>query len=102
MTVVTIVEGEVPREKQQDFEHRFHDLQNMDFPDGLLDTALLQDVHHPIRYRVETTWENSEKLNMFREKATVPLDVNIFKKVGVEPNIMEFNKNEELTVTCTP
>jgi quinol monooxygenase YgiN len=102
MTVITVVEGEVSPEKQHDFEQRFHDLEKIDFPDGLLDTTLLQDIHHPDRYCIETTWENMEKLEKMRSETNIPTAVDLFKQMGTEPEVSEFAKAEEFTVTCTP
>lgn len=94
--VVTILEAQLPVDRQDDLERTYRAAIAEQPPPGLVRSALLRDARDPSLWRIETLWESREALSAMRGTGT-PRGVLIFREAGAEPLLSVFDVVEELS-----
>lgn len=83
--VITVVEGEVPPERQESLVAAYEALR--DLPAGLLSSHLLQDAKRPELWQIVTVWESMEALERMRATEPVPAAIVVFRDAGATPAV---------------
>ena len=96
MTIITIVSGQVPENRQQEFEDEFSQFQDRYAPDGLINGKLLRDEENTTNYQIQTLWEERDDFERFREQNTPLPGVALFQKMGSQTTMKTFEVREEL------
>jgi heme-degrading monooxygenase HmoA len=101
MKVIAVIKGVVPQHQQRTFEEGFRQIKDKYIPDGLIKAKLLHDEDNPTQYQVESTWEDRDSFEKFREQTNPLPAVALFKQAGSQAEITVFDVTEELTPTLT-
>ena len=94
--VFTVLEAEVPAERQHDLQVAYRSAADDTFPAGLVRSTLLQSTDDRSRWRIETVWESRESLQAMRGQGT-PRGLLIFRAAGVEPSLTILEVADELS-----
>jgi quinol monooxygenase YgiN len=84
--VVTMVQGRVEPEQEQQFRDAFPADSVDDLPDFLLGTMLVHESGSD-RWAVVTLWRDRAALDEYRRSVDTPGAVAAFRAVGVEPEV---------------
>ena len=90
MQVMTVVEGKIPKARNQEFLSLYASVRDQAKPPGWKRSMLLQDTDNKDLFRISTLWESSEALEQMRKDSRVPFAVQIFRTHGAEPNVRIF------------
>ncbi|KCZ73258.1 hypothetical protein ANME2D_00321 [Candidatus Methanoperedens nitroreducens] len=87
MEVITIVEGNVPISKAEEFETAYASLKQETLSPGLIRSYLLRNSNNPEIYRIETVWESREALEKMRRSTQTPKAIELFQKIKATPHL---------------
>lgn len=91
--VVTVVAAHVAEERGSELRHSFAGA-TANMPPGILRTFLLR-VPEGHEWRILTFWRSRADLEAYRASVDVPEAIRVFRAVGSEPVIGEFDVLEE-------
>ena len=84
--VVTMVQGRVEPEQEQQFRAAFPAGSVEDLPDFLLGTMLVHESGTD-RWAIVTVWRDRAALDEYRRSVDTPAAVTAFRAVGCEPEV---------------
>lgn len=93
--IATILEAQVPPDRQADLMTAYRSAAVDVLPPGLVRSALQHSTTDPALWRIETLWESREHLDAMRGQGT-PRGVLIFRAAGAEPTLMIFEIADEI------
>ena len=95
MKIVTILEGRVAPERQEDFKKAYESI--IAVTDGIVPESsyLIQNKKEPEIWQIISVWESQELLEQMRASGEVPAGVRIFKEAGAEPELLIFEVQGE-------
>ncbi len=87
--LMTLLQAMVPRESWPELTRAYEGLLAETLPQGLEETALLQDAADPDSWAIASVWSSLEDVEAMR-KAGTPGGVLAFRAAGVEPQLRRF------------
>ncbi|HEX6207390.1 MAG TPA: antibiotic biosynthesis monooxygenase [Actinomycetota bacterium] len=96
--VVTVVAAHVAEERGSEFRHSFAGA-TADLPPGIVQTFLLR-APESHEWRILTVWRSREELEAYRAAVEVPEAIRMFRAVGSEPVMGEFDVLEQAVETA--
>lgn len=96
--VVTVVAAHVAEERASELRHSFAGA-TADMPPGILQTFLLR-VPEGHEWRILTVWRSRADLESYRASVEVPEAIRVFRAVGSEPVMGEFDVLEHAAETA--
>ncbi len=84
--VVTMVEGEVSRDRVADLIEAFPARSPDELGDSILGTMLVQDTDSD-RWRIVTLWRSMDDLREYRASVETPAAIEVFRAAGAEPHV---------------
>jgi hypothetical protein len=85
--IITVVEGKVPASKSAEFEATYASLKREPVTPGQVKSSLLRNGKDLEIYRIETVWQDREALEKMRSSPQTPKALELFRKIGVSPNL---------------
>lgn len=96
--VVTMVAAHVAEERGSELRHSFTGA-TRDMPPGILQTFLVR-VPGGHEWRILTVWRSREDLESYRATVETPEAIRVFRAVGSEPVVGEFEVLEHAAGTA--
>lgn len=96
--VVTVVAAHVAEERGSELRHSFAGA-TANLPPGILQTFLLR-VPGGHEWRILTVWRSREELESYRASVEVPEAIRVFRAVGSEPVLGDFDVLEHAVETA--
>ena len=94
--ILTILEAKLEPGRDSTLEAAYADLTSGARPPGLVRSELLRDVQDPLRWRIQTWWQDRQALEAMRAHGT-PGGILTFRAAGAEPTVSIFEVVDDLS-----
>lgn len=84
--ILTILEGQVQRERAAELERSFHETES-DLPSQIVESFLVRDAAQETHFKIITIWKSQAALEEYRASVDKPKGVEMFEAAGTTPQI---------------